>query len=352
MNAKLKTDALDLTSLLNGLVFFSPVSLLVRTTAGISLSQFFILQAIMATMVLLTEIPLGKLTDRIGYKSTLVLYQIALLISRTCLLLAHVSCNYSLFILQAILEGTAASFSSGTQSGYIYIMFSKEHYAEKSAHVANYGTVGFFASTLAYAVLYTLIGIKGLLLATIAANLVAVFTSLKIPKETVQPRSETRQKKNIPYPQLFQQKKIWMLLMILAALNIGRILINFFYAEKLQLCGINETWLAAIIMGYSAIQLLSERILARTKPEHYKVCHETQLCDDGTVFHSEWNSPWCVGLGQCAGLDYPIYADPSAFFGYSILSAGRSPKQHCRCCRQGRQSRRAAFRLQHGRQCY
>jgi len=73
MNAKLKTDALDLTSLLNGLVFFSPVSLLVRTTAGISLSQFFILQAIMATMVLLTEIPLGKLTDRIGYKSTLVL---------------------------------------------------------------------------------------------------------------------------------------------------------------------------------------------------------------------------------------------------------------------------------------
>ena len=85
----------------------------------------------------------------------------------------------------------------------------------------------------------------------------------------MQPRSETRQKKNIPYPQWFQQKKIWMLLMILAALNIGRILINFFYAEKLQLCGINETWLAAIIMGYSAIQLLSERILARTKPENY-----------------------------------------------------------------------------------
>ena len=295
-------------------------------------------------MVLLTEIPLGKLTDRIGYKSTLVLYQIALLISRTCLLLAHVSCNYSLFILQAILEGTAASFSSGTQSGYIYIMFSKEHYAEKSAHVANYGTVGFFASTLAYAVLYTLIGIKGLLLATIAANLVAVFTSLKIPKETVQPRSETRQKKNIPYPQLFQQKKIWMLLMILAALNIGRILINFFYAEKLQLCGINETWLAAIIMGYSAIQLLSERILARTKPEHYNQMMALFFILSGIALV-------CWAWSMCRfGLSY--YADPSAFFGYSILSAGRSPKQHCRCCRQGRQSRRAAFRLQHGRQCY
>ena len=216
-----------------------------------------------------TEVPLGKLTDRIGYKSTLVLYQIALLISRTCLLLAHVSCSYSLFVLQAILEGTAASFSSGTQSGYIYIMFSKEHYAEKSAHVANYGTFGFFASTLAHAVLYTLIGIKGLLLATIAANLAGVFVSLRIPKETSRPNREMRQKKNLPYSQLFRQKKIWVLLMILAALSIGRILINFFYAEKLQLCGINETWLTGIIMGYSAIQLLSERILAHTKPEHY-----------------------------------------------------------------------------------
>lgn len=132
MNAKLKTDALDLTSLLNGLVFFSPVSLLVRTTAGISLSQFFILQAIMATMVLLTEIPLGKLTDRIGYKSTLVLYQIALLISRTCLLLAHVSCNYSLFILQAILEGTAASFSSGTQ----FILCFQRNITLKNLHMS------------------------------------------------------------------------------------------------------------------------------------------------------------------------------------------------------------------------
>ena len=78
----------------------------------------------MATMVLLTEIPLGKLTDRIGYKSTLVLYQIALLISRTCLLLAHVSCNYSLFILQAILEGTAVFlFFWDAERLYLYYVF-------------------------------------------------------------------------------------------------------------------------------------------------------------------------------------------------------------------------------------
>lgn len=219
-------------------------------------------------MVLLTEIPLGKLTDRIGYKSTLVLYQIALLISRTCLLLAHVSCNYSLFILQAILEGTAASFSSGTQSGYIYIMFSKEHYAE-NLHMSPIMELSDFCQYPSLCGPVHADWHQGSASGNDCRKPCCCLYLFKIPKETVQPRSETRQKKNIPYPQLFQQKKIWMLLMILAALNIGRILINFFYAEKLQLCGINETWLAAIIMGYSAIQLLSERILARTKPEHY-----------------------------------------------------------------------------------
>ncbi len=145
----------------------------------------------------------------------------------------------------------------------------------------------------------------------------------------MQPRSETRQKKNIPYPQLFQQKKIWMLLMILATLNIGRILINFFYAEKLQLCGINETWLAAIIMGYSAIQLLSERILARTKPEHYNQMMALFFILSG------------IALGVLGLVNVPVWTILfmlilPLFFGYSILSAGRSPKQHCRCCRRGK----------------
>ncbi len=120
--------------------------------------------------------------------------------------------------------------------------------------------------------------------------------------------------------------------MILAALNIGRILINFFYAEKLQLCGINETWLAAIIMGYSAIQLLSERILARTKPEHYNQMMALFFILSG------------IALGVLGLVNVPVwtilfYADPSAFFGYSILSAGRSPKQHLDAA--GREDNRA-----------
>ena len=45
MKNKIKIDNLDIISFLNGMVFFSPVALLVRTTAGITVGQFFVLQS-------------------------------------------------------------------------------------------------------------------------------------------------------------------------------------------------------------------------------------------------------------------------------------------------------------------
>ena len=66
-------DGLAAMSFFDGLVFFSPVSLLVRTTAGVSVSQFFLLQALLSGTVLLGEVPSGRLTDRIGCRRTMIL---------------------------------------------------------------------------------------------------------------------------------------------------------------------------------------------------------------------------------------------------------------------------------------
>jgi len=56
-------------SLLNGLCFYAPVALLVRTQNGISVSQFFVLQMILSISIFLSEIPAGFLSDKIGYKN-------------------------------------------------------------------------------------------------------------------------------------------------------------------------------------------------------------------------------------------------------------------------------------------
>ncbi|MEI3103119.1 MAG: hypothetical protein V8S97_02675 [Oscillospiraceae bacterium] len=61
-------DAYDGMSLCGGLVFFAPVALLVRTQAGISETQFFLLQALLSGIIALGELPTGHLTDRMGYR--------------------------------------------------------------------------------------------------------------------------------------------------------------------------------------------------------------------------------------------------------------------------------------------
>ena len=48
-------DSYDAVSFFNGLVFFAPVSLLVRTQAGVSQSMFFLLQALLSAITFLGE---------------------------------------------------------------------------------------------------------------------------------------------------------------------------------------------------------------------------------------------------------------------------------------------------------
>ena len=81
-------DGLDLLSFCDGLVFFAPVALLVRTTAGVSAGQFFLLQALIAAAALLGELPCGRLTDRIGYRSTIRLCEGCFFLARALLLAA------------------------------------------------------------------------------------------------------------------------------------------------------------------------------------------------------------------------------------------------------------------------
>ena len=55
-------------NLFSNLIFYAPVALLVRTNRGISLSRFFVLQAILSVTCMVCEFPLGVLTDKIGLK--------------------------------------------------------------------------------------------------------------------------------------------------------------------------------------------------------------------------------------------------------------------------------------------
>ena len=258
---KLKFDSYDGVCFLNGLVFFAPVALLVRTQAGVSEHIFFLLQALLSGVIFLGEIPTGFITDKIGYRKSLILAQVLLLGARSLLFAAFVSRSLVLFVVEAVVEGIAACFTSGTGSAYLYALYGENGYLAKTAHAGNFGTAGFIISTVAYAGIYKISGMEGLLITTVVMDIIAVVCSFYLRSESSQTIIADR--KEVQILAIFKNKKAFLFVISLAIFSIAWLLINFFYVEKLENCGLPVEWMSLIILSYSAVQMLAEPILGK-----------------------------------------------------------------------------------------
>lgn len=262
---KLKFDSYDGVCFLNGLVFFAPVALLVRTQAGVSEHIFFLLQALLSGVIFLGEIPTGFITDKIGYRKSLILAQVLLLGARSLLLAAFVSRSLALFVVEAVVEGIAACFTSGTGSAYLYALYGENGYLVKTAHAENFGTAGFIISTVAYAGIYKISGMEGLLITTVVMDIIAVVCSFYLRSESS--KTIIADRKEVQILAVFKNKKAFLFVISLAIFSIAWLLINFFYVVKLENCGLPVEWMSLIILSYSAVQMLAEPILGKLSDE-------------------------------------------------------------------------------------
>lgn len=258
---KIKFDSYDGVCFLNGLVFFAPVALLVRTQAGVSEHIFFLLQALLSGVIFLGEIPTGFITDKIGYRKSLILAQVLLLGARSLLLAAFVSRSLVLFVVEAVVEGIAACFTSGTGSAYLYALYGENGYLAKTAHAGNFGTAGFIISTVAYAGIYKISGMEGLLITTVVMDVIAVVCSFYLRSESS--KTIIADRKEVQILAVFKNKKAFLFVISLAIFSIAWLLINFFYVVKLENCGLPVEWMSLIILSYSAVQMLAEPILGK-----------------------------------------------------------------------------------------
>lgn len=256
----------------NGLVFFAPVATLLRTNRGVTLSQFFLLQALLSVMIFILEIPTGMITDRIGYKKGILLSQITLFIARAIFLFAN---NISYFIVEAILEAFASCFMSGTSEAYLYEMChenkSEDFFLEESAKVNACGTAGFIFSTICYAFLYHFTDLNGLVIATEAASFIAILAVIFMPTEST--KNIVRDLTEANHAKKADKKKsirnfmpklppvLWKFMMLDSMIGLTILIINFLYVEKLTWSGIPIEWMTPIILGYSALDLLIPKVI-------------------------------------------------------------------------------------------
>ncbi len=246
-----------------GLVFFAPVALLVRTQAGISERQFFLLQVLLSAMIALGELPTGYLTDRIGYRRSLILSQLFLLMARGALLAAYLLGSLPLFTLEAVIEGVSACLSSGTDSAYLYALCGENGYLPRAARAANFGTAGFLLSTAGYAVIYRYFSLTGLLTATVISGAAGFICALFLRREPRggAPGPHTGRMVRSQLRMLLRDGRARLFTVLLSLFGVAWLLVNFFYAEILERSGVPLVWLSAIIIGYSVVQMLAEPVI-------------------------------------------------------------------------------------------
>lgn len=248
---------LQIISFLNGLCFYAPVALLVRTQNGISISQFFTLQMILSIGILVFEVPAGHLSDRIGYRNTMVLSQALLLLARILLLFSR---SFWLFAVEAVIEALSISFLSGTDSAYIYTNCQENDFALISSQITRSGTIGFLVSTVSYSLILPLLGISGLVALTCISTALSLLMTALLPPGKQNPlQSESTGKALLP-------PKSWPFLALLGAISIGGLVLNFFNAIKVERIGLAYETLTLIILGYSSVELLAPAIIRHIAP--------------------------------------------------------------------------------------
>lgn len=239
----------------SGIVFYAPVAMLIRTGRGISISEFLILQAIVSFSILFFEIPLGCLTDRIGYKYSMILSSFFILVARFFLLFAN---SFYVFAFESFLEGIYFAFSSGTISSYLYVIFGEENFAKRSSILQNFSNVGFIVSTVGFFFINKYMNIDYLIMYTIFANITSLIFCFLIPKEK---SLEETEEINKNYILKLLNKNTFKFIILNSILSLSTILINFFYVVIIEKIGLKSENLMFVILAYTFFELLAYKII-------------------------------------------------------------------------------------------
>lgn len=237
----------------SSLVFYAPVALLIRTSRGVSISEFFILQAILSFGIFIFEIPFGMITDKIGYKNSIIISHFSMLLARIILLFSF---SFEFFVLESILEAVGFAFASGTIIGYEYEIIGEENFAVKSSVLGNYSTVGFIVSTISFYFMNKYFGQNFLIIFTIISTFISFLFTLFLEKEKSFEKDDTK----LNFKSILN-KYLIIFMLFNGMISITFILINFFYVVILQNINLSENYMTFVILLYSVIGLLSPKII-------------------------------------------------------------------------------------------
>lgn len=105
-------------ALLQGLLFYAPISTLYRQANGISVFQITLIESISLAVSLAMELPWGWIADRIGYRNTLIVCHFLYFISKIVFWRAD---GFGMFLAERLLLSVVLSGLSGCDSAFLFL---------------------------------------------------------------------------------------------------------------------------------------------------------------------------------------------------------------------------------------
>lgn len=105
-------------ALLQGMVFYGPVSTLYRQAHNVSILQITVIESISLILCLLLEFPWGIIADKIGCKRTLLICYLLYFLSKIVFWQAD---NFTMFLLERIMLSVVIAGLSGVDSAFLYL---------------------------------------------------------------------------------------------------------------------------------------------------------------------------------------------------------------------------------------
>lgn len=227
---------------------------------GLDVSHYYILFAVGLASVFIFELPTGVVADKLGYKYSLVVGSLMVLLSIVGLIFAN---NLITFIIAEIIFGLGAAFISGADSGLIYdtllVLGREEEYSEIYSKTRQFIFVAAGLGSLVSSMIYTISSTLPFILnAVFVGSTIVLAMFIKEPMHV---------KKDIVYKQqlrtvrkhIFSNKKIWAIILLSSIVfTFYRPSINL-YRPFFKAVELDVFYYGIIFFGLNIVALLSSK---------------------------------------------------------------------------------------------
>ena len=149
-NRKINIRLLYAIALLQGLVFYGPIATLYRQAQGLSVFDITLIESISLIVMIVFEVPWGYVSDKIGYKKTIIICNILYFISKIVFWKAD---GFFLFLVERLILSIVLSGLSGCDSAYLYLSVNEKDSQKVFGIYEAMSTTGLICASVIFSVI-------------------------------------------------------------------------------------------------------------------------------------------------------------------------------------------------------